>query len=146
MLSSCGRVSSTSPPRKQRAKRQLQTQNSHSIRQLQAPKLPSPHSTLKPQPHHPGRRGSGTRDRDIIRLPFEEAMSKYLIRPRRVPRPVERLATGTRFCISRFVLHIRISFFTFSISVFSVPLSSAYSRLVVYLSDQISLAANNGGV
>jgi hypothetical protein len=58
----------------------------------------------------------------------------------------KRLATGTRFCISRFVLHIRISFFAFSISVISVPLSCASSGLVIYLSDQINLAADNGGI
>jgi len=98
-----------SPPRKQSAKRQLQTQKSRSIRQLQAPKLPSPHSTLKPQPHHPGRRGSGTRETATLSA-YLSRRGMSILSGHASTSTCRRLATGTRFCISRFVLHICTSF------------------------------------
>jgi hypothetical protein len=57
------------PHEKQTAKRQLQTPKARSIRQLQAPNLPSPHATLKPQIH------LAVVGNKTARLSIEEGMS-----------------------------------------------------------------------
>ena len=106
------------------AKRQLQTQSPRQMRQLQAPEpflpLTLTQPALKPpNPPRPGRRGSGTRDRDIIRPCIHQREHEYLIRPRVLSRAVDTCHRHV-FLISRFVLHI-CSSSSPSISVSPVP-------------------------
>ena len=88
---------------KQSAKRQLETQNSRSIRQLQALKLPSPHATIKP-PNPPYLATAWVGDKRPRHYPPEE----YCIKPRVLSnsRAVRTChGSGKLSCLSRFVLH-----------------------------------------
>ena len=88
---------------KQSAKRQLETQNSRSIRQLQALKLPSPHATIKP-PNPPYLATAWVGDKRPRHYPPEE----YCIKPRVLSnsRAVRTChGSGKLSCLSRVVLH-----------------------------------------
>jgi len=82
-----------------KAKRQAATPNAKLPPNPAVSSAQTSFPSLNPQASKPTCRGSGTRDRDITRLPFEER-DEYLIRSRRVP---VTLATRTLFCISQIV-------------------------------------------
>jgi hypothetical protein len=119
---------------KQSAKRQLETQNSRSIRQLQALKLRSPHATLKP-PNPPTlpRLGSETRDRDIIRLKSTVSGHACYLTQELYVRTCH--GSGKLSCLSRFVLHTFASLSHLShlkvfgtILLYSIRTSDLHSR------------------
>jgi hypothetical protein len=71
---------------------------------------------------------------------------KYLSKRVRVPYQATRAISSCRHLPpSRFVLHVCSSFFHFYLCIFGIFLC-ILSGPVIYISDQISLLANNGGV
>lgn len=125
---------------KQSAKRQLETQNSRSIRQLQALKLPSPHAN--PQASKPTYLATAwVGDKRPRHYPPEE----YCIKPRVLSnsRAVRTChGSGKLSCLSRFVLHTFASLSHLShLKVFGTfLLYSTVSGLVTYIRDQISIS------